>query len=448
MSYGVWLFFVLVRRQVIEGDPKLDSQQFINAGVISLYWLLLYSIAGLYRKPYRRSRLWEFSQVLTFTIGGVLVIFFSIFLNDPVPNYQVYRMTITTYFTLQFLSVAIVRLIHTSYTNRRIQKRMIGYPTLLVGCGAQALSIYEELNGMRRSLGYMFKGFVSLPDSSENVFYGRLKRFGTIDRIPEIIRSRKIEEVIIALEADESDKIGEIIDLCAQLNVNIKILPGMYDYIVGTVKVTHILGAPLIEVFPQIMQPSAEFFKRVFDIGFALFALILLGPVYLVLAIIIKMDSRGPILYKQERIGKFGHPFFIYKFRSMYVDAEKFGPALSKDNDPRITKIGRTMRKLRLDELPQFWNVLKGDMSIVGPRPERQFYIDQIVKKAPHYRHLHRVRPGITSWGQVKYGYAENVDEMVERLKFDILYLENMSLSLDLKIIIYTVIVMIEGRGK
>ncbi|MCL4142090.1 UNVERIFIED_CONTAM: hypothetical protein GTU68_046685 [Idotea baltica] len=160
------------------------------------------------------------------------------------------------------------------------------------------------------------------------------------------------------------------------------------------------------------------------------------------------MDSKGPIFYSQERIGKQGQPFKILKFRTMHTDAEKAGPALSSDHDPRITKVGKWLRKLRLDELPQFWNVLIGEMSIVGPRPERQFFIDQIVKIAPHYRHLHKVRPGITSWGQVKYGYASNVTEMVQRLQFDILYLENMSLALDLKIILYTIIVIVEGRGK
>ena len=188
--------------------------------------------------------------------------------------------------------------------------------------------------------------------------------------------------------------------------------------------------------------------KRIFDIIISLVAMIILSPVYLVTAIIVKATSPGPVFYAQERIGYLGRPFKMHKFRSMYVDAEQAGPALSKDNDPRITPFGRFMRKVRLDEIPQFYNVLRGTMSLVGPRPERQLYIDQIVKRAPEYLLLQRIKPGITSWGQVRYGYASNVDEMVERLRYDLLYLDNMSLTTDLKILLYTVIIIIQGRGK
>ena len=153
------------------------------------------------------------------------------------------------------------------------------------------------------------------------------------------------------------------------------------------------------------------------------------------------------VFFSQERIGYRGRPFRIYKFRTMYVDAEERGPLLASENDRRITPFGRVMRKYRLDELPQFWNVLKGDMSLVGPRPERKYFIDRIVRKAPYYYLLHNVRPGITSLGMVKYGYAENVEQMVERLKYDILYYENMSLLLDLTILIYTVKTVFTGKG-
>ncbi len=231
-------------------------------------------------------------------------------------------------------------------------------------------------------------------------------------------------------------------------NVRIKIIPDMYDILSGSVKMTSIFGAPLIEVNPQIMPAWQFAIKRAFDIGFSLVALLLLLVPMLVIATLVKLTSPGPVFFRQERIGLGGKPFRIIKFRSMVADAERNGPQLSSASDPRITSIGRFLRRTRMDELPQFWNVLKGDMSLVGPRPERQHFIDEILKVAPHYRHLHKVRPGITSWGQVKFGYAENVEQMVRRLKYDILYIENMSMAVDLKILAYTVLIILKGDGK
>jgi exopolysaccharide biosynthesis polyprenyl glycosylphosphotransferase len=222
----------------------------------------------------------------------------------------------------------------------------------------------------------------------------------------------------------------------------------VYQILLGSVKVNHLFGTPLIEIKHDLLPVWQEVLKRGIDVAGSALFLLLAWPVYAFTAIMVRLSSSGPIFFAQERIGKHGKPFSIYKFRSMYTDAERLGPALSSKNDPRITPWGRFMRKVRLDELPQFWNVIKGDMSLVGPRPERQFFIDQITQVAPHYRHLHRVRPGITSLGQVKYGYAETVEQMVQRLKYDILYIENMSLAMDFRVMLYTIKIIVEGRGK
>jgi exopolysaccharide biosynthesis polyprenyl glycosylphosphotransferase len=451
VSVGVWMAFFLMRRYVFESNfaynDKKFYEQFVPAFIIATYWLLLYGLSGLYSDPYRKSRLREISRTFTVTLAGVLIIFFVIFLDDSVPDYRQYRFYIY-YFLIQFLAISWVHFVHTSITNRRLRRRKIGYPTLIIGAGEEAAKICAELDGMKKSLGYKLLGYLTVDETTGNALFGKLKNFGSLDRLREVIRSRRIEEVIIALGPSETSRMLEVVDLLEGEPVKVKVVPGIYDYVLGRVKTTHILGSPLVEIQPQLLSPWGALIKRSFDIAASLFAIFVLGPIMVGIAIAIKLDSKGPVLFRQERIGKQGRPFKIIKFRSMRQDAEKAGPALSSDHDPRITKVGRFLRKTRLDELPQFFNVLRGEMSLVGPRPERQFFIDQIVKVAPHYRHLHRVRPGITSWGQVKYGYAENVDQMVERLKFDILYIENLSLALDVKILLYTVIVMVEGRGK
>jgi exopolysaccharide biosynthesis polyprenyl glycosylphosphotransferase len=228
----------------------------------------------------------------------------------------------------------------------------------------------------------------------------------------------------------------------------LKIIPQSQDFLIGNVKISAILQEPLISISTSDLPVWQYFIKRFMDVTFSTLAMILLIPLYIFCIIGIKISSKGPIFYLQERIGINGKPFQIIKFRSMVVNAETDTPQLSKKDDPRITKFGRFMRKTRLDETPQFANVLVGDMSLVGPRPERQYYIDQLVKVAPHYRLLLKVKPGMTSWGQVKFGYAENIDEMVERLKWDILYLDNMSLQTDIKILIYTALIVLKGSGK
>jgi len=302
----------------------------------------------------------------------------------------------------------------------------------------------------QKSSGNRLIGFVHVDKSNgfSDQLGQKLKHLGEFETIREIIVKEEVEEVIIAIESSEHNYIEPILNTLDDCNVVIKIIPDMYDIMTGSVRLASILDAPLIVISRDILQPRQKFYKRFFDVSMSLFFLVVLSPVYLILGLITKLTSKGPVIYKQQRVGLRGLPFTIYKFRSMWVDAEKNGPALSSHTDARITPFGKFLRKSRFDELPQFYNVIKGDMSIVGPRPERKFYVDQIIQKAPHYKHLNKVKPGITSWGQVKYGYAESIDQMVERMKYDLLYIENISFLLDIRIIIYTILIVLQGRGK
>ncbi len=450
-----WGLFFAYRKINIEsrkfGEPQaieITDTLIVGLVVIPLLWVGLYALWGSYRDVYRKSRLKELGHTLVTTLIGVTVLFFALILDDEILNHTTYYESFLVLFSLHFGLTFVFRFILYTITARKIQRREIGFPTLMVGSDAKALELYDELETQALSYGNRFVGFISVMQRESYPLLDRLPCMGSLSDLKETIRREGVEEVIIALESGEHKELERILGKLDSVEVIVKVIPDMYDIIAGSVRMDAIYGTPLIQIERDLMPQWQKAVKRGGDVALSVLALLLLAPVYLITILAVKMDSKGPAFYLQERIGKGGRPFNIIKFRSMYVNAEEAGPALSSDHDPRITRVGRFMRKVRLDETPQFFNVLKGEMSLVGPRPERQHFIDQIVKKAPHYTHLHKVRPGITSWGMVKYGYAENVDEMIRRMKYDLLYIENMSLLVDLKILIYTVLTVVQGRGK
>lgn len=448
-----WASFFIFRKIYFESQTitqifsGYDMKFVLGLLFIPVFWIIIYYASGYYRDVFRKSRLAEMGQTLLNTFLGVIILFFVLILDDTIQSYSNYYLSFTVLFTLHFVLTYIPRLIITTSITHKIHRRIIGFNTLMIGSNEKAVVAYKEIESQPRSSGNKFVGFINVNDNSKYKLEKYLPHLGSLDDIKKITDQYKIKEVIIAIESSEHDKIGKIINKLIDCNVIIKAIPSMYDILTGRVRMSGILGVPLIQISHQLMPAWQENIKTIVDVVLSLLALVILSPLCIFLIIGVRLSSKGPVFYSHERIGRYGKPFTIYKFRSMYVNAETNGPELSSKNDIRITKFGRFMRKSRLDEIPNFFNVLKGEMSLVGPRPERKYFIDKITKRAPHYLHLLKVKPGITSWGQVKFGYAEDVDQMIKRLKYDMIYLDNMSLYVDIKIIIYTLLTIMRRKG-
>ena len=443
----VWgLFFYFRKTWIEEKAFEVDQNFIIGSILVPLLWLLIYYLQGSYHEVRRMYRLKILNLTFFGSLIGTVLIFFILILDDTVSNYQMYYYSFGLLFSLQFLLSVLIRLILATVLINFLRKAGSGFRTVIIGGSEKAVSILNDLTNQKWCINTIV-GYINI-NGSDRLLDNKIAYLGHCDNLEILIRNHKVEEVIIAIESSDHNRIQKIITRIQDGRVKIKILPDMYELLSGSLKMTDIYGALLLQIVDDSMPIWQQALKRAMDLIISLVALILLIPIYITCALAVKFSSSGPIFYLQDRVGLDGRVFKIIKFRTMYLNSEESGPQLSSTNDSRITKAGRFMRKTRLDEFPQFMNVILGHMSLVGPRPERQFYIDQIMALAPQYVHLTKVRPGITSWGQVKYGYAENVEQMLDRMKFDLLYLKNRSIALDIKIMFYTIAIVLKAKGK
>lgn len=446
-SSSSWALFFYVRQVYIEAKPfHADVNFWMGIFILPFFWLLFYALQGTYYEIRRMFRLKVLNLSLAASFFGTIVLFFALLLDDQVRSYQNYYQLTIWLFIIHLAFSSFGRIIFTTILIKYIRAAGHGFKTLIIGGNERAIEVYNELLAAPNMINN-FVGFIQV-NGRDNLLSAHLTHLGKLNELENAIQQNDVEEVIIAIESSDHDRLQSILARIDNGKIRIRVLPDMYSILAGSVDMTNIYGALLIEINPDVMPYWQRSIKRLMDIVLSIIALIMLIPFFIFSAIAVKISSPGPIFFLQDRVGRGGKLFKIIKFRTMYLDAEKAGPQLSTEGDPRITPIGRFMRKTRLDEFPQFVNVLLGQMSLVGPRPERQFYIDQIVPLEPQYMHLTRVRPGITSWGQVKYGYAENVDQMLQRMKFDLIYMKNRSLALDIKIMFYTVIIVFKAQGK
>jgi exopolysaccharide biosynthesis polyprenyl glycosylphosphotransferase len=454
---ALFLALMLFNQWRLRWDEMAPSgiEWIIPSIVLTIVWILFFTFFGLYRNLYMISRFDEVVRVGKVILIGILILFFLLFVDqigwdsNRLSRIDTNRKNMLIYGFISFGLVSVHRLIIRSVQKYRVLKGFGLHKAIVVGTGERARSIVEDIH-RNRTTGLQVVGYLR-PDNSVSgeVAVPAEDILGDISQLSDQLLTLGAQDVIVALEAGQNEQIIKVIDQITIPDVSVKILPDFYQMIIGLNRTNQIFGLPLIDVMPDPMPSWEKGTKRIFDLVFSIVILIIATPIMVIVAMLIRLTSSGPAIFAQERVGRFGRPYTMYKFRTMKQNAEvETGPVWAKENDPRITPLGKWLRKTRIDELPQLFNVIKGEMSFVGPRPERAHFVEQFKKEIPLYARRLNVRPGITGWAQVKWKYDTSLEDVKEKTKYDLFYVENMSLRMDFKILFNTLVTIFTGKGQ